>query len=235
MNTKISADQILRVIDSALDNDNGLPTVAKALRLETKLVAKIGRAEVDKILAGADVPAKCYRVKDIGHKMKILNLALVQVDKQQPAAAPAPAPMKMLSDYIAEANKAKPAPAIEQPKLTGMDAVRASIRADIDRERIKFELPVRQMSAPATDAGRPSRQQLNAVYVAVKDEPLPANLSDTEAFVQTEKACWQSHQRIPGMRTDAELSETYWRTDKPKGLGLAILAMRRDRIEKILK
>ena len=153
----------------------------------------------------------------------------------KPAATPAPVATPAAKQYLADfIDKAKPIIEPIKEQLTGAALVRAAIRADIEKQRVKFELPVRQMSAPATDTGRPSRQQLNAVYVAVKDEPLPANLSDAEAFVQTEKACYQAHLRVGGMRSDAELSETYFRTDRPKGLGLAIMAMKRDRIEKIL-
>lgn len=61
--------------------------------------------------------------------------------------------------------------------------------------------------------------------------------SDDLLFKQIERAAYQGHLRIPGMRPDAELAEVYWRTDAANMVGTArlIRAMRKDRIEQILK
>jgi hypothetical protein len=93
--------------------------------------------------------------------------------------------------------------------------------------------------APAPSApGRPSRSQCVAILKAVSPTVrVPDEWSDNEVFLETERAAYQSHLRLPGMRTDAELANEYWRQDASKITGSAryLRGQAKDKIASILK
>ena len=115
-----------------------------------------------------------------------------------PVIATPTAPMKTLSDYINESNKAKPVIAPPAPKLVGMDAVRASIRADIAASDLKHELPLNRLIPAATTTARPTRKQCEAIYIVVQPSagPMPQSWSDDEVFAEVTRAAFQAHQRV---------------------------------------
>lgn len=75
-----------------------------------------------------------------------------------------------------------------------------------------------QPPAPA----RPSRNQ--CVAILGKVAPLvrpPASWTDDELFLEVERACFQTHLSVPGMRDAQTLSAEYWRQPLEKFTGSA--------------
>ena len=129
-----------------------------------------------------------YRVKDANEYINQLEAQLAakgltpapatskpaapapKVEKVAPAiptATPAQpltaAAKKYLQDYINESNKAKPVIAPPAERLTGADAVRASIRADIAISDLKTVVPVHRAAASPTLGATVTRGQLAAI------------------------------------------------------------------------
>lgn len=90
---------------------------------------------------------------------------------------------------------------------------------------------------PAQPMRKLTREKLFKIAAVFPALTINDDWSDDLLFKQIERAAYQGHLRLPGMRPDAELAEVYWRTDAANMVGTArlIRAMRRDRIAEILK
>jgi len=124
-----------------------------------------------------------------------------------------------------------PTPAV---KLTGMDALRAGIRADIAKS---LAAPAAISKAPA-EASQVSRAQLEAILKIAQPtaNDMPKHWDLASCRIEAERACFQIHLNFSQfMASDVSLQEEYHRSaEKPTGTRLYLRAEAKRKIEAVL-
>ena len=173
-------------------------------------------------------------------RMKVLEARWQELKKLASVSKPAaPVPTATPAPKVFLPELPKPAaPVVEQPKLTGAALARAAIRADVAISDLKTVLPVHRAAPSPTLGATVTRAQLSAIVKIAQPSAadFPGHWTTEECRIETERACFQSHLSFPFMRSDAELSNEYWRSDAASITGAKryLRAEAKSKIEKIL-